>query len=87
MKIYVNPSHIMLNDARRRANANAKRNPGNGRLHKMEPPVAIEFDDGKIEHGFGVEIAGPSRVIYDPTKDAVRVWIETDSEVTLRRKQ
>lgn len=52
----------------------------------LEPPISVKTykDNTKC---FEVEIQGPSKVIYSPSKPlscGARLWIETDAEVVTR---
>jgi hypothetical protein len=41
--------------------------------------VVSVFRNGTVENGYGAEIKGPSRLVYD----GEAVWIETEAEVAL----
>lgn len=58
--------------------------------HKGTCKACVTIDrDGVREECHGVEIRGPSRVVYSPlrTLDGAHVWIETDSDVISTREQ
>ncbi len=48
-------------------------------------PVVSVWRDGerRAERGYGLEIQGPSRLIYDPS--APSVYLETEAEVVLEK--
>ena len=57
------------------------------RKHGTNDPVITVKTSHSNRYAHSVDILGPSTVIYRPEKPlscGARVWIETDSEVTLR---
>lgn len=53
----------------------------------LDPTVLLIEDDGTETLGWGVDILGPSKIIYNlenPLDTGARVWLETDSEVILQ---
>ena len=58
----------------------------NAKTGDREPVLSVKTYKSN-DYGHEVEIAGPCRVIYRPDKPlpcGARVWIETDSEVTIQ---
>jgi len=57
----------------------------NHKTGEREPVITVK-EGKKNEYAHAVEITGPSRLVYSPDKPlscGARVWIETDSEVSL----
>lgn len=70
-RIHINQHHIRWN----------RKNP----LEVPKPVMSVKCG-GKTYTGKTVNISGPSKVIYKPNKPlacGARVWIETNSEVTI----
>lgn len=58
--------------------------------HGSNLPVITVKTYKSNEYGHTVEIHGPSRVVYSPNKPlscGARVWIETESEVTIAEEK
>ncbi len=56
------------------------------REQSMNKPAVIVERGHVVVHCMEVELHGPSRIVYDGTKDkadGVTVWMETEGEVTL----
>jgi len=54
--------------------------------HGREEPVCRVEEKGKVVYCMEVDIKGPSRMIYRPSKPrpcGAKLWIETDSEVEM----
>lgn len=68
-RIYVQASAISRNAAKQEASI---------------PPVYIDKEGESRQRVFGVEIHGPSRVVYSVrrTHQGAHVWIETEADVT-----
>lgn len=56
----------------------------NGQDGKFRPTVVLIID-GLKQFGHGIEILGPSKVVYKPNKPmgGAHVWIETTASVNL----
>lgn len=70
-RIHVLPAHIAANFKNKSLNM---------------PVIAIKEDGKDDTLCHGVEIKGPSRLVYNrdnPLKGDARVWIETDAEIIL----
>jgi hypothetical protein len=55
--------------------------------HGTNLPVCRVSDGKKTAYGRGVEILGPSRMVYDPENPlscGAKLWIETDSDVIIQ---
>ena len=58
----------------------------NSKTGEREPCLTVKQGANRNTYVHEVEIAGPSRVVYRPDKPlscGAKVWIETESEVTL----
>lgn len=56
------------------------------KTHNLEEPVITVKQGSKNRYCKEVSIAGPSKIVYspnDPLSCGARVWIETESDVTL----
>ena len=59
----------------------------NGKTGERNPVITVKTYKSN-EYAHEVEILGPSKVVYSPDKPlscGAKVWIETDSEVYLKR--
>ena len=57
----------------------------NAKHNRDEPVVRVE-ENGKVTYCMGVDIKGPSRMVYSPNNPrscGAKLWIETDAEVEL----
>jgi hypothetical protein len=51
-------------------------------LAEKQPAVVVERD-GAVGRCRQMEIRGPSRILCDPNKQGVRLWIETEAEIAM----
>ena len=57
----------------------------NAKHDRQDPVVRVE-EQGCVKYCMEVEIKGPSRMVYRPTKPrpcGAKLWIETEAEVIL----
>jgi hypothetical protein len=57
----------------------------NKNLGTRHPPVRVQ-DGDKVEFCMGVNINGPSRVVYrpdEPLPSLARLWVETDADLEI----
>ena len=55
--------------------------------HNLNEPVITVKTSKSNTYGHGVELLGPSKIIYSPDKPlscGARVWIETEGEVKIK---
>lgn len=58
----------------------------NSNPHNDKRPVVTIHDGGEVIQCDGVEILGPSKVVYNPNQPlntGTKVWIETEAELTV----
>ena len=69
-----------------RIHVNQHKIRSNKKNNLNEPVITVKTSKSNT-YGHGVEIMGPSKVIYSPDKPlncGARVWIETDSDVQIK---
>jgi hypothetical protein len=57
----------------------------NAKRGEQEPVVRVE-ENGVVKYCMEVDIKGPSRMVYRPSKPrpcGAKLWIETDAEVVM----
>ena len=57
----------------------------NAKRGEQEPVVRVE-ENGVVKYCMEVDIRGPSRMVYRPSKPrpcGAKLWIETDAEVVM----
>lgn len=53
---------------------------------RMNKPAVLVEQGHKVVHCMEVELHGPSKIVYDPTRykvDGITLWMETESPVTI----
>ena len=71
---------------KKRIHVNQHKIRSNKKNNLNEPVITVKTSKSNT-YGHGVEIMGPSKVIYSPDKPlncGARVWIETDSDVQIK---
>ena len=70
---------------KKRIHVNMHKIRSNKKYGTNEPVITVKTSQSNT-YGHGVEILGPSKVIYSPDKPlscGARVWIETKAEVNI----
>lgn len=52
----------------------------------MNKPAVLVERDNKVIHCMEVELHGPSKIVYDPSRgphDGTTVWMETEHPITI----